>query len=147
MDPDELADGTALTGRQAEVLALRREGLTQTAIADRLGTTVANVSAIESAGRTHLQRARRTLIAAYRLAAADWFTAEPGTHLRELVEDVYAHGDAADVKVTFSHPELSAFLHVQFQDQLDGRRLTTPVSLGITPAGAVLTEPPAADAP
>lgn len=147
MDPDELADGTALTERQAQVLALRQDGLTQTAIADRLGTSIANISAIESAGRENLRRARRTLIAAYWLGAADWFTADPGTHLRELVEDVYAHGDAVDVKVTFSHPELSAFLHVQFQDRLAGRRLTEPVSLGITTEGAVLAEPPSVDPP
>lgn len=145
MHPDEAADGTSLTARQAEVLMLRREELTQSAIADKLGTSVANVSAVESAGRENIERARRTLILAYRLAAAHWFTANRGTHLRELVEDVYAHGDAVDVKVTFSHPELSAFLHVQFQDRLDGRRLMVPVALGITPDGSVLTEPPATD--
>ena len=127
------------------MLGLRREGLTQAAIAARLGTSTANVSAIESAGRENISRARRTLILAYQLAAAHWFTAEPGTHLRDLVEDVYEAGDAVDVKVTFSHPELSAYLHVQFQDRLDGRRLTAPVDLGITADGTVLAEPPLVD--
>ena len=141
IDPESMAADTSLTARQAEVLALRREGLTQTAIADRLGTTVANISSVERAGRENIEQAHRTILLSFRLDAAHWFTAEVGTHLRDLVESVYDHGDEAGVKVTFGHPELLPYLHVQFRDRLDGRRLTDDVQLGITSDGGIVAEP------
>lgn len=43
------AKSTTLTERQVEVLELREQGQTQQEVADRLGTTDSNISAIERA--------------------------------------------------------------------------------------------------
>ena len=139
--PDGPAD-TFLTDRQAEILALRHEGLTQREIADRLDTTVPNISAIEKAARGNVARARRTVDLAERIETDVWIEQPAGAHLRDLVEAIYAAGDEAGVKVTFSDPELAAYLHVHLSDRLDGRRLTVPVELGITPDGGVVTYAP-----
>ena len=132
-------DATFLTDRQVEVLSLRHEGLTQRDIADRLGTTVPNISAIERAARDNVDRARRTVDLAERIETDVWIEQDAGAHLRDVVDAIYAAGDEAGLKITFSDPELAAYLHVDLSDRLEGRRLTAPVEIGITPDGAVVT--------
>lgn len=137
-DPSE----TFLTERQAEILELRHEGLTQREIADRLDTSVPNISAIERAARDNVERARRTVELAERIETDVWVEQDAGAHLRDIVDGIYAAGDEADVKITFSDPELAAYLHVDLSDRLEGRRLTGPVEIGITPDGGVVTATP-----
>ncbi len=141
-DPAEDADGTFLTERQAEVLALREQGLTQREIGERLGTSVPNISAVERAARDNVERARRTVDLAERIEADVWLEQPAGAHLRDIVDAIYAAGDEVGVKVTFSDPELAAYLHVDLSDHLEGRRLTEPVEVGITPDGGVVTAGP-----
>lgn len=131
------ADDTFLTERQAEVLALRHEGLTQREIADRLGTSVANVSSVEAAARRNVSTARRTVRLAEVIEAADRFGVAAGTDLRELVDRVYDRADAADVRIAHSEPELSAHLQALLGDALDGRRLVVGIEVGITADGVV----------
>lgn len=132
---------TMLTARQYEVLVLRDKGLTQPEIADRFGTSVANVSSIEKRARANVAQAGRTIALANEIRVNHWVTVTQGTHLRELVETVYEAGDDVGVKVPYSAPELSTYLHVRLRKQLDGRRLTEPLRIGLTPAGDVVTHP------
>lgn len=141
IDPAESASNTGLTARQIEVLSLRSDGMTQREIADRLNTTPANISAVERAGRDNIQRAGETLSLAYRLDSVYWFEVSAGTHLRDVIETVYDHGDSVDVKITYSHPELSGYFQVHLRDQLTEGRLAEPVEIGITSDGGVITEP------
>lgn len=139
--PDRPADSgeTFLTDRQAEILTLRHEGLTQREIADQLETTIPNISAIERAARDNIDRARRTVDLAERIETDVWIEQAAGAHLRDIVDAIYEAGDEAGVKVTFSDPELAAYLHVELRDRLEGRRLTASVDIGITADGGVVT--------
>jgi Tfx family DNA-binding protein len=136
--PDPAAvDGTVLTERQAEVLSLRSEGLTQREIAERLGTSVANVSSVERAGRRNVESAERTLVLAELLRASTRVSATPGTDLRVLVDRIYDRADAAGTRVAYTEPELSSHLKAELGEQLDGRQLRTHVEIGITDDGKV----------
>lgn len=141
-DGSDHADDSFLTERQAEILRLRNDGLTQREIADRLGTSVPNISAIERAARDNVERARRTVDLAERIETDVWFKQAAGAHLRDVVDAIYTAGDEAGVKITFSDPELAAYLHVQLRDRLDGRRLTESVEIGVTQDGGVVTAVP-----
>ncbi|WP_370515861.1 sigma factor-like helix-turn-helix DNA-binding protein, partial [Halapricum sp. CBA1109] len=59
-DPEE----SVLTRRQAAVLALRERDLTQSTIADRFGTSRANVASIEASARENVRKARETVAVA-----------------------------------------------------------------------------------
>lgn len=137
VDPAE----TFLTARQEEVVTLRWNGRTQPEIADRFGTSVANVSAIEKRARDNVDRASRTIDLANGIRAAFWVAVEGGDHLREVVEAVYAGGDDAGIKVPYSDPELSTYLDVRLRDRLDGRRLTEGLRVGVTADGDVVIHP------
>lgn len=141
-DPAAVASDTGLTPRQIEVLSQRRDGLTQREIAEQLETTPANISAVERAGRENIERARRTLGFAYQLESVYWFRVSAGTHLRDVIETVYEHADSVDVKITYSHPELSGYFEVHLADRLSDRRLADPIAIGITEDGGIVAEPP-----
>ena len=143
MDPPGDVADTFLTERQAEVIALRESGLTQTAIADRIGTSVANVSAVESAGRENVSRARRTLTLARLLGAATRFRVEAGADLRDVVDRVFEVGDDEGIRVAYTDPELSTRLGTHLDDRLAERQLTGPAEIGITADGEVVTHPSA----
>lgn len=130
-------DGTVLTERQAHVMRLRADGLTQQEVATRLGTTASNVSAVERAGQDNVERARRTLDLARAIRAPTRVTAPPGTVFDDLVDAVYAEGDETGTKVDFCRPELYAHLYTHLDDALDGGRIVTTVEIGLTREGDV----------
>ena len=144
-DPPTEVEDTFLTARQAEVLALRHGGLTQREIAERIGSTVANVSAIERAARGNVASARRTLELARVLEAVVRFSVPAGTDLRDLVDRIYARGDDAGVRIAYTDPELVTRLHDLLEGRLEGRALTTEAEVGITGDGAVVAYPSAED--
>ncbi len=130
-------EGTILTDRQVEVLDLREQGLTQKEVAERLGTTDANVSAVERAAESNVEKARRTLELVRTLRAPVQFTLSPGASFDELVDEIYARGDDAGVKVAYCRPELYTHLYGQLEEQTSRNVLEDPVRIGLTGAGEV----------
>lgn len=141
MNPPADVSDTFLTERQAEVLAMRADGLTQREIADRLGTSVANVSGVESAARRNVDDAARTVELARLLRSAARVSAEAGMDLRELVDRIYARGDDAGLRIAHAEPELLGRLHDVLGDRIEERRLTESVEVGITGDGTVVAFP------
>lgn len=130
-------DETTVTERQAEVMRLRADGLTQAAIATRLGTTASNVSAIERAGQTNVERARRTLDLARVIRAPARVSMPAGTAFDDLVDAIYAEGDATGTRIEFCRPELYAHLYTRLDEALDAGRVATSVEIGLTRDGDV----------
>ena len=131
------AEATTLTERQVEVLDLREEDRTQREVAEILGTTASNVSAVERAAEKNVEKARRTLELLRTLRSPVRFTAEAGTYFGDLVDEVYARGDEAGVKVAYCTPELYAHLYGALEDHTDESRLQTTVEIGLTKDGDV----------
>jgi len=131
------AEETSLTERQAEVLALREDGLTQREVAAELGTTASNVSAVERAAETNVAAARRTLELVRTLRAPVQIDVPGGTTFDDLVDRVYDRGDEAGVKVAYCRPELYAHLYGLLEEETTGNRLDTAVRIGLTEDGEV----------
>ncbi len=138
--PVDIAD-TVLTERQARILALRADGYTQAEIADELGTSTANISAIESTARNNVNRAGRTITAAQILQAKIRFTVPAGTTIRELTDRVYEAGNNAELKISYPSADLSELLRQHLQDRLEASTLTESVVIGISSEGNVVVHP------
>jgi len=128
---------TLLTDRQVEVLVLRERGHTQREVADRLGTTDSNISAIERAAETNVEKARQTLELVRTLRAPTQFTVPAGTDFEGLVDAVYDHGDDAGIKIDYCRPELYAHLYGVLEAETAENRLDVPVTVGLTAEGDV----------
>jgi len=144
VDADELlarsgfdADSNVLTRRQAEVLALREHGLRQSVIADRLGTSRANVSSVEASARENVQKARETVSFAEALSAPVRIRVENGTDLYDVPEQVYDACDEAGVKVGYAAPELMKIVSDAAGDAIHGREVRAELLVGVTSDGQV----------
>lgn len=132
-DPTE----NVLTRRQAQVLALRERGLSQAVIADRLGTSRANVSSVEASARENVAKSRETIAFAEALEAPVQVELEADTDLYNVPDQVYEACDAAGVKVEHSAPDLMKIVSDAAGDAVEGRQVKTPLLVGVTSDGAV----------
>jgi len=128
---------TVLTDRQVEILELRADGRTQQEVADILGTTDSNVSAIEQAAESNIEKARKTLAVARTIQTPVQFTVESGIAYDEFIDVIYKRGDEADVQIMYSGPELSGLLFEQLKSHVNQGTLDTSVKVGLTDEGDV----------
>ncbi|PSP57132.1 RNA polymerase subunit sigma-70 [Halobacteriales archaeon QS_1_67_19] len=131
------ADTSVLTRRQAEVLALRERGVAQADIADRLGTSRANVSSVEASARENVRKARETVAFAEALRAPVRVRVESETDLYDVPSRVYDACDEAGVKVNYAAPELMKRVSDAAGDAVDGREVQEDLLIGVTTDGEV----------
>ena len=130
-------ESTTLTDRQVEVLELREQGQTQQEVADQLGTTDSNISAVERAAEQNIEKARRTLELIGTIRSPVQFSVSPGTSFDDLVASVYTEGDEAGIKIAYCRPELYTHLYGVLEGCTDQNKLKTTVNVGITNGGEV----------
>jgi Tfx family DNA-binding protein len=131
------AESTTLTERQVEVLELREQGRTQQEVAEKLGTTNSNISAIERAAEQNVEKARRTLELVRTIRSPIQFSVQAGTSFDALVASVYSHGDEAGIKIAYCRPELYTHLYGVLDEWTKQNELQTTVDVGISNDGEV----------
>ena len=136
------ADESVLTHRQAEVLALRERGLRQSDIADRLGTSRANVSSVEASARDNVERARETVAFAEALSAPVRVEIEEGTDLYDAPKRVYDACDDAGVKVNHTAPELMKAIGDRAGDAVHGREVRRRLYITVAGDGKIRVRRP-----
>ncbi|SFR30468.1 MULTISPECIES: Tfx family DNA-binding protein [Halorubrum] len=136
------ADEGVLTRRQAEVLALRERGLRQSDIADRLGTSRANVSSVEASARDNVERARETVAFAEALSAPVRVEIEAGTDLYDAPKRVYDACDEAGVKVNQTAPELMKSIGDRAGDAVRGREVHRRLFVTVAADGQIRVRRP-----
>ena len=132
-DPEE----SILTRRQAEVLALRERGLTQSAIAEQFGTSRANVASIESSARENVRKAHETIAVAETLRAPVQIDVEAGTDLYDVPPAVFEACDDAGVKVPHTAPELLSTVSEAAGDAVVGREIRVEILVSVSAEGSV----------
>jgi len=136
------ADESVLTRRQAEVLALRERGLRQSDIADRLGTSRANVSSVEASARDNVANARETVAFAEALAAPVRVEIEVGTDLYDAPKRVYDACDEAGVKVNQTAPDLMKTISEGAGDAVHGREVRDRLFVTVDATGTIRVRRP-----
>lgn len=133
---------SVLTRRQAEVLALRERGLRQSDIADRLGTSRANVSSIESSARENVTKAGETVAFAEALAAPVRVEIDEATDLYDVPKRVFDACDEVGVKVNHTAPDLMKVVSEAAGDAVRGREVRQRLFVSVTSDGTVRVRRP-----
>jgi len=131
------SETNVLTRRQAEVLALRERGMRQRDIADRLGTSRANVSNVEASARENVSRATETIAFAEAVASPVRVAIPAGTDLFDVPTLVYDACDDVDVKVQYTAPELMTHISEAAGDAVEGRAVHEQLLVGVADDGTV----------
>lgn len=132
-----VAEESVLTHRQAEVLVLRERGLKQATIAQRLGTSRANVSSIEASARENVAKARETVRFADRISPPAHVEIPEDADLYGIPDRVFDACDDAGVKVTHSAPELMEIVSEAAGDAIENRTVRTRLFVNVTADGTV----------
>lgn len=132
-DPGE----NVLTRRQAAVLALRERGLAQAAIAERLGTSRANVANVEARARENVRKAREAVEFAEALRSPVRVTIDAGTDIYDVPDAVYAAADEASVTVDHGAPDLMKRVVDAAGDSIRDRVVVAPLLVSVTREGQV----------
>ena len=134
-------DSTILTERQVEILQLREQGYTQQEVAEKIGTTDSNVSAVERAATKNVEKAKRTLELVETLSASVTVEVPAGTNFGDMIEMVYSHGDTFGIKVEYCRPELYSRLYEPLKEYSGGNKIRRDVEIGLTHDGDVRVFP------
>lgn len=132
-DPAE----SVLTRRQAVVLVMREHGLKQSTIADRLGTSRANVSSIEASARGNVEKARDTIRFAELVSPPVHLEIPADTDLYDIPDRVFEACDDVDVKVNHSAPELMRIISDAADDAIENRHVQNRLFVNVTADGTV----------
>jgi Tfx family DNA-binding protein len=144
VEADELLDSvgfdaseSVLTRRQAEVLALRERDHTQAAIAEELGTSRANIASIEASARENVEKAQETVDFVAALRAPARVTIPAGTDLYDVPAKVFSACDDADIKVSYTAPELMKHVSDEASVAIEGRNVTRDLLVTVTTDGII----------
>ncbi|HJJ47222.1 MAG TPA: Tfx family DNA-binding protein [Methanocorpusculum sp.] len=114
---------TLLTDRQKEILRFRRGGMTQQEIADRLGTSKANICTIEKSAHENIRRAKETLNFIYTLDAEELCIIEKGTDLINAPKQIYEEATRKQIKIRFDTLNLINSICNCVPEKIKGRQV------------------------
>ncbi len=129
-----------ITPRQMEILILRKKGYSQTKIAEKLGTSRANISATEKSALKNIEKSKNTIEAVKMMEAPIWLTFEADENLDKVVGRVYKEAGKKDIWIAHDGPSLSNLIHDQAGDKIRGRRILSKLEITITEKGEVLVK-------
>ncbi|BAW31487.1 conserved hypothetical protein [Methanothermobacter sp. MT-2] len=132
------AKNTILTKKQIEVLKLRSEGYTQQEIADKLGTTRQNVSAIERAARKNIKKAENTLKFVRLLEVPICFTVKKGMDLDEIMEKIFSEANRKNIHIVYDGIFLAMKIRDEAAHRMRHRLVVEKFNVGITKDGEII---------
>lgn len=129
---------TFLTKRQVEILRLKAQGRSQTEIARKLGTSRANISALEKTALRNIQKAKKTLELVKIMEAPIRVIIKPNTDLNDAVRTIYAKADEEGTWMSHSFPSLANLIQSAAGGKIKGRMVLQEFEVAITKEGSVI---------
>jgi len=126
---------TLLTDRQKEVIRLRKQGLTQQQIADRLGTSKANICTIEKSANENIAKAKETLEFLYTLDAEELCIVRSGTDLMNAPKQIYAAAAPKNIKIRCDTLGLINSIVKSLPEKVHGRQVRDDICVYLNKFG------------
>lgn len=133
-----MAEESFITEKQAEILKLRSKGLTQSEIAEKLGTSRSNICSLEKRAEKNIERAEKTIELAQKIKAPVHIKIEINEDILDSVKKFFSKADEAEIHVHYDTPELISKIQNEAGKKLEGRRTIKTIELSLTPEGNVI---------
>ncbi len=128
---------TLLTGRQIEVLKLKRKGLSQADIARKLKTTRGNISTIETTAMKNIAKAEKTIKLYRAMESPIWLTVPSGTDLYEIPQMIFKEADRKKIKISMDSATVIVRLKTDAPDRISHRVTAGDISISVDEHGNV----------
>ncbi|KXA90321.1 hypothetical protein AKJ37_00650 [candidate division MSBL1 archaeon SCGC-AAA259I09] len=132
------SEGTFLTESQEKVLKLRSEGLSQSEIAEKLGTSRSNICSLEKRARQNIKKAEKTVKLAKKIQSPVFLTIEANEDIFDAVKRLFSKANKADIHVSSDTPTLISKIRNEVGEKLEGRKAIGKIKLYLTPKGEVI---------
>ncbi|WP_309491854.1 Tfx family DNA-binding protein [Candidatus Hecatella orcuttiae] len=129
-----------LTSRQIEILRLRRQGLTQKEVAERLNTTRENVNILENRAYRNIRRATATLELLNSLQLSTRFTIPAKTPILEIPRMVLDKADEAKLRVKSDCIEILERIKSKARNKIRHKHLVKPLTITLLLDGEYTVE-------
>lgn len=127
-----------LTKKQIEILKLRSKGHSQSDIAKKLGTSRANVSAIEKSAWGNVKKAENALKIIDSIKAELHLTINKNTDLYDVVGIIYKKSNEKNIRIPYNGPMLTNIIADKAGDQIRGRRIINELEIYVTEKGEII---------
>ncbi len=129
---------TFLTESQEKVLKLRSEGLSQSEIAEKLGTTRSNICSLEKRAEKNIKKAENTVYLSKKIRSPIKMTITRNEDVLNSAERLFSKANEAHIHVNSDTPSLISKIRDEAGQKLEGRRAIEKIELFITPEGEVI---------
>lgn len=119
---------------------MREKGKPLKEIAEKMGTTKSNISAIERSARKNIEKSRRTLELAKVLKTPLIFEINGRIDLFKVPRLIYEKADLEGIKVRKGGPELLKEIREEANAAIENRKVTGTIKVGITREGEIRIE-------
>jgi len=126
-----------LTERQLKILKMRRDGLTHSQIASKLGTSRENIFIIEKRASRNLDRAKETLELASELGGGGKVELQAGTRMIDVPRIVVDEADRMGLKLRADFTRLYNEIRFKAKKHVSGTVLKKPVTILLLPNGDI----------
>ncbi len=127
-----------LSDQQFKVLQLRiKQGLSQSEIANDLGTSRENVTIIEKRARANIKLAEETIQVYKLLLSLAKMKIEAGTHLVDVPGIIVKFGDSIGIKLNVNFTTLYDEIKIRAGDCIENRRVVKPFTVAIFRDGSI----------
>ncbi len=137
-DDDQESQDSLLTERQLKVLQLRRQGHSQTEIADILGTTRSNISILEKRAHQNIQRAERTLQQWMMIQAPISLKVPAGTDVFSIPEMIFKAADQKGMQLPATSLDIIEQLRRGAPKLFKKRAILKDIEIYVTSDGELL---------
>jgi hypothetical protein len=129
---------TFLTDRQAEILTMRKKGMTQAEIAKIKKTTRGNICIIEKTALRNVERANNTIKFYKTLEAPISLTIPVGTDLLDIPKMIFKAADKKRIKISIDSAMIVVKLKTQVPYKMHGRLITNEIDISADEHGNLI---------
>lgn len=125
-----------LSNRQIEILKLRKQGLSQKQISERIKTTRENVNILEKRAYRNIKRATATLHVLNHLEISALVKIQPHTHILDVPRMVLDTADKSNIKIRANCFDILDELRIKKGYKIKSKYLIEPLTITILPDGS-----------
>jgi Tfx family DNA-binding protein len=125
-----------LSNRQIEILKLRKQGLSQKQISERIKTTRENVNILEKRAYRNIKRATATLHILNHLEISALIKIQPHTHILDVPRMVLDAADKSKIKIRANCFDILDELRIKMGNKIKSKYLIEPLTITILPDGS-----------
>jgi HTH-type transcriptional regulator, fmd operon transcriptional regulator len=128
---------TFLTDLQVEVLTMTKNGMSQTEIARKMGTTRGNICILLNSALGNVEKAKKTLDYYNAIQAPVFIVVPAGCDIYEILDILIAAAEKNCIKICIDPIDILVKIKTEVSNKLKGRLIIKDINVSIDSSGSI----------